>query len=203
MTTNDYVECKICKEEIRRNAVICSHCKSFQNWRRHLGLSSSFLSILLALISVITVFVTVLANTTIKNDSDIDSSVISWQRTFFNNQGKIVQVLVTDIFVTNSGKKPGIIKTFSVKGEGEDKFRYFQSEMQKPNDAYLNQSINSKIVEPGNSQLLRGYLVTNFDVSTFENIYSNSLLLLEVVNFSGEDQSIKLKVENRSPILFN
>jgi len=203
MNTNDYVECKICKEEIRRNAVICSHCKNFQNWRRHLGLSSSFLSILLALISVITVFVTVLANTTIKNDSDINASVISWQRTFFNNQGKMTQVLVTDIFVTNSGKKPGIIKAVSVKGNSENEFRYFQTKLQKTDDAYSHHSIDVKIVEPGNSQLLRIYLVTNFDVSTFEKVYSNSALLLEVVNFGGENQNIMLKVENRSPILFN
>ena len=78
MITNvdDYIDCKICKEKIHKDAIICTHCNNFQNWRRHLGLSSSFLSILLALISVSTVFITVLANTTIKNDMDVNFDVL-------------------------------------------------------------------------------------------------------------------------------
>jgi hypothetical protein len=114
----------------------------------------------------------------------------------------MTQVLVADIFVTNSGKKPGVIKSLSIKGEGEDKFRYFKSEMQKPNSAYLNQGIDTNIVEPGNSQLLRRYLATDFDVNAFESTYSNSSLLLEVVNFSGKTRKISLKVKNRTPMLF-
>ena len=200
---SDYIKCKICKENICRNAVICPHCKNFQNWRRHLGLSSTFLSILLALISVLTVFITVASNSMTKNDSGIHASVFSWQRAFFNKQGEMTQVLVTDIFVTNNGKKPGAIKAISVKGSDEDEFRYFQSGMQKTNDQYSNHGIDPKIVEAGNTLLLKRYLVTNLDVSTFENIYSNSVLLLEVINFSGENQDITLKVENTLPILFN
>ncbi|MCP4253996.1 MAG: hypothetical protein GY775_11415 [Candidatus Scalindua sp.] len=200
---SDYIKCKICKEDIRRNAVICSHCNSFQNWRRHLGLSSSFLSIMIAFISVLTVFITVASNSLTKKDSDINASVVSWQRAFFNKQGEMAQVLVADIFVTNNGKKPGAIKAISVKGINEDEFRYFRSEMQKTNDRYSNHGIDPKIVEPGNTLLLKRYLVTNLDISTFENVYSNSVLLLEVINFSGEDQNITLKVENTLPILFN
>ena len=115
----------------------------------------------------------------------------------------MTQVLVTDIFVTNNGKKPGAIKAISVKGSDEDEFRYFQSGMQKTNDQYSNHGIDPKIVEAGNTLLLKRYLVTNLDVSTFENIYSNSVLLLEVINFSGENQDITLKVENTLPILFD
>ncbi len=205
MSTNDsdYKKCKICKENISRNVVVCPHCNSFQNWRRHLGLSSTFLSILLALISVLTVFITVASNSMTKNDSDIDASVVSWQRVFFNKQGEMAQVLATDIFVTNNGKKPGAIKAISVKGSNEDEFRYFQSEIQKTNGQYSNYGVDPKIVEPGNTLLLKRYLVTNLDINTFENVYSNSVILLEVINFSGENQDITLTVENTLPILFN
>ena len=70
-------QCATCKEMIYSDAAKCVHCGSFQNWRRHYNFSSSLLSMMVAFISVLTIFVSVVMNSTIKNDSDINVSIIN------------------------------------------------------------------------------------------------------------------------------
>lgn len=204
MTTlvDDFKVCDKCKEKIHKDAVICIHCKSYQNWRRHLGLSSTFLSLLLALISVSTVFVTVLSSATVKNDSDINASIINWQRTYFNDRGKLTQVLIAEFFVTNSGKKPGALKSLSIKGADEEKFEYLRSGELESTSKYSHKEIKTQIIEPGKTLLLKRYLKIDMDVKAFENKYSNAALMLEVINFSGEQQKITLEVINKPPVFF-
>jgi len=48
------MKCRVCKEEIQEDALKCTNCGSFQNYRRHFNFSSSVLALLIALISVIT-----------------------------------------------------------------------------------------------------------------------------------------------------
>lgn len=50
--TTKLVPCRMCSTNIPDSAQKCVHCKSFQNWRRHLNFSSTVLSLLIALISV-------------------------------------------------------------------------------------------------------------------------------------------------------
>lgn len=52
------VQCLECKEEIRLGASKCIHCESYQDIRRFLGVSLTFLSLLIALISVAGLVVT-------------------------------------------------------------------------------------------------------------------------------------------------
>ena len=200
-STDNSVQCKICKEKIHKYALKCTHCGSFQNWRRHLGLSTSFLSILVALISVLTVFITIILDSSIKNDSDISASVINWQRTYFSDQSKLFQVLIVEIFITNSGKKPGAMKAFSIKGAGENKFQYLRyGEPESPSDSH--KEIMSKTIEPGNTLLLKANLKTLLTIKEFEDKYSNADLKLEIVNFSGREQDIIMEVKNSPPIFF-
>ena len=198
-----YKKCKICGENIRSDAVYCTHCNNFQNWRSYLGVSSTFLSILVALISVLTVFVAVVADSAIKNDSDIDASIINWERSFKVHQGHTAQILVAEIFITNSGKKPGAIKSISVKGSSDKEYTILQSKIENTLNEYSNIAVESEIIEPGRSMILRRYLITYIDVDTFNKEYSNSSLSIEVINFSGINQNIETKVENRSLLLPN
>jgi len=157
---------------------------------------------LLALISVSTVFVTVLSSSTIKDDSDIEASIINWQRTYVNDQGKLVQVLMADVFVTNNGKKPGAIKSLAIKRSGEGKYDFFRTgELVRTND-YSHKGIETQIVESGKTLLMQRYLKTKFDVKTFETVYTNAVLVLAVINFSGEQQDIRLEVKNNPPMFF-
>ena len=201
-STDKFIQCIICKEKIHIDAIKCPHCGSFQNWRRHLGISSSFLSIMVAFISVLTVFITVMSDSTIKNDSDVNASIISWQRTYFNDLGALTQVLIVEALVTNSGKKPAAIKAFSIKGAGEKQFQYLRSGPLEYTDMHPHREIKAQIVEPGKTLLLKHHLKTTVNVKVFEEKYSNSVLQLEVVNFSGKIQDIFMEVKNSPPIFF-
>lgn len=46
--------CRVCGEDIKASAQKCIRCDSYQDWRGRLGLSSTVLALLVALISVIT-----------------------------------------------------------------------------------------------------------------------------------------------------
>lgn len=47
--------CWACREDLSEGQVICLKCNSWQNWQRYMNLSSSTLSLLVALVSVSTV----------------------------------------------------------------------------------------------------------------------------------------------------
>lgn len=201
-STDQSLECITCREKVHKGAIKCTHCGSFQNWRRHLGLSSSFLSLVLAIISVLTVFITVVSDSTTKKDSDIDASIINWQRTYFSDSSRLSQVLIVETFVTNSGKKPAAIKAFSIKGAGEEQFHYLTSGPLEQTDRYSHKETKAQIVEPGKTLLLKNHLKTLLDVQAFEERYSNSVLQLEVVHFSGRKQDLVLEVKNLPPVFF-
>jgi hypothetical protein len=46
--------CRICGEDIKLSAIKCTHCDSYQDWRSSLTFSSTILSLLVALIAVLT-----------------------------------------------------------------------------------------------------------------------------------------------------
>lgn len=49
-------KCRFCKAELKTGSTFCTDCNHFQNWRRLLFFGTSTLSLLIALISVATVF---------------------------------------------------------------------------------------------------------------------------------------------------
>ncbi len=63
--------CKVCKEEIRGGARICTTCGSFQDWRRFMNISSSFLALIIALISVVSLATPVLKEALRPNDASV------------------------------------------------------------------------------------------------------------------------------------
>lgn len=201
-STDKFIQCSICKEKLIPGAIKCTHCGSFQNWRRHISFSSSFLSILLALISVTTVFITVTSESLTKNDSDIQASIINWQRTFFNDLGRFSQVLIVETFITNNGKRPAAIKAISLKGSGDKEFQYLGSGTHEVSDDYSHEEITAQIVEPGKTLILKNHIKTLLDAETFTKKYSNSEIRIEVVNFSGKKQNIEIDIKDTTPIFF-
>ncbi len=201
-TLDKFTHCVLCKEKIPKGAIKCAHCGSFQNWRRHLGFSSSFLSLMVAFISVLTVLITILSNLSKANDSDIKVSIINWQRVPFNDQGRLSQVLILEAFVTNAGQRPGALKNFSIKGSGENRFQYMRSGQPEVGNAYSPKEVKAQIVEPGKTLLIKEHIKTLWDIKTFEEKFTNSDLRIEVVNFSGKIQEIILKIRNSPPRFF-
>lgn len=54
--------CVRCNNDIPSSARFCTHCNSYQDWRRHLNFSSTFLALIIAAISVITSFYNVVGD---------------------------------------------------------------------------------------------------------------------------------------------
>jgi hypothetical protein len=190
------IDCIVCKEKIHQYAIKCVHCGSFQNWRRHLNLSSTFLSIMLAFVSVLTVFFSVALDSVNKNNSDLKVSIINWQRQI-TSRGD--QVLVVEAIVTNTGKKPGVIKTFSIKGSGEKEFHHMRIGL--PNfNKNIAITLSPQIIEPGKTIILTKHLINErLGAKSFEKLYANTDLLVELINFNGKSQKIVIEIRDTPP----
>jgi hypothetical protein len=97
-SAQDWTSCSMCREVIPKGALICRSCKNFQDWRRHFGLSSTILSLLVALVAVLNTTIPVLINAGKPNHSDVRCSVLHWGRTD------------ADLVVVNRGTRPAVVK---------------------------------------------------------------------------------------------
>jgi hypothetical protein len=52
--SDETVECLCCRESIKKNAVKCTKCDSYQDWRRYLSVSNLTLGLLVALVANLT-----------------------------------------------------------------------------------------------------------------------------------------------------
>ena len=93
----DTKPCKVCGEPIKRVARVCVHCNNYQNWRSELNISGTVLSLLVALLSVLTVLVPV-----IKEALTIKNSSLS-----FAFQGATDTTI--SVLSTNQGARPGSV----------------------------------------------------------------------------------------------
>jgi hypothetical protein len=89
--------CAVCGEKIATVALKCIHCESYQDFRRYSPLSSTILSLIIALISVATLAVPILKKTFQGENSEILISTV------------IPEDRKVSVFVSNSGTRPGAI----------------------------------------------------------------------------------------------
>lgn len=91
--------CRDCNEEINSDAKKCRHCGSYQNWQYRLNLSNSVIALLIALISVSTLFTQVVIQAAKKDNS----SVIMVFQGIENDK--------ITILASNTGNRPAIIRS--------------------------------------------------------------------------------------------
>ncbi len=89
--------CRVCGEDIKLAARKCIHCDSWQDWRGDVGVSTTILSLLIALFSVTTALLPAVDDYMRPDDS---SFKFSFQR---------VSESGFSIFVSNEGKMPGTV----------------------------------------------------------------------------------------------
>ena len=65
--------CLFCHSEIERDAILCVHCNSFQNWRRILILGSSFAALIVASISFLPVGISYIRDIMTPKNSNISA----------------------------------------------------------------------------------------------------------------------------------
>ncbi|WP_127749604.1 hypothetical protein [Parasedimentitalea marina] len=100
--------CIECKHVIPAGALKCKECNSFQDWRRFLALSSTTLSLIVALLSVSGIVVPLLIETLSEKKAVLASKVVS-----------IGDVNIT-VLVANSGTLDGYVGTVSVLADGSE-----------------------------------------------------------------------------------
>lgn len=94
------VRCQSCRGIIEKGATKCIHCDSYQNWRRHINVSSTVLALLVALISVLTTSIPIIKNALVGENSDI---LVIYQ----NYEKKLAYFTFIG---ANSGSRPGGIR---------------------------------------------------------------------------------------------
>jgi len=86
--------CRVCASQINSAAKKCIECDSYQDWRGALGISSNILSLLVALIAVLTAAVPVLTKALTPDKSDVRVSI------------QVLSDQNLSIFVSNTGNRP-------------------------------------------------------------------------------------------------
>jgi hypothetical protein len=74
-TVSDAKPCKVCGEAIKRSARKCIHCDSYQDWHANIGMSTTVLSLLVALVAVLTPAVPVMKTTFSSKNSSLSFSL--------------------------------------------------------------------------------------------------------------------------------
>lgn len=184
--------CRVCKEPIKRGALKCRNCDSYQDWRRFFGVSSSVLSVLVALFSVLTVLVTTASHVFTKDDSDVRASVFNIRTDSLTFRGKVYPTFVVEIFVTNVGTRPGAIKTVLIKLPGETKLR--DMVLIPKSSANLAVSPTTAILESGRSDIMSAHVLLEK-----EQTFSDFELVVETISFRNVSQGLDLRVNGLVP----
>ena len=89
--------CRFCREPLPPRAVYCTKCSNFQDWRRFFSVSSVVLSLLIALLSVLST-----GGPTIVRVLTPNRSRIEIKAAYLSNTG-------LNVVVSNTGNRPGFI----------------------------------------------------------------------------------------------
>lgn len=119
--------CIECRSEIPDGAMKCVHCNAYQTWRRHIRFSSTFLPLLVALVSVSGLVIPIIGNAIRDRDSNLAAQVISIGevtgrvRNLTLGADPDTEVLADlsycmsfSVLVRNTGGAPGIVKEANI-----------------------------------------------------------------------------------------
>jgi hypothetical protein len=165
--------CKICAEPIKIAARKCIHCDSYQDWRSKINFSSTVLSLVVALVSVLTVAVPVVIQTLTPKDSNLK----------FQIAGASEDTL--SILVTNSGTRPGFVRQFA-----DLTARYGATELKTRLLIRGKDKGGGHLLEPGKSEVLEFYYSANPDDKPLHSgtyMVGHCTLLILYTNFADDE----------------
>jgi hypothetical protein len=135
-TVDETKPCRVCGEKIKKIARVCIHCNNYQDWRADLNISSTVLSLLVALFGVLTVALPAIKNFVTPNKSSLS---FSFQGIYGDTIG---------ILASNNGNRPGTVRSpievLIVDTAGKLRFEL----------NLLNSDSGAYVVEPSKSILL-------------------------------------------------
>jgi hypothetical protein len=121
--------CTQCRAIIPSDARICNECKSFQDWRGYLSVSSTMLALLVALVSVVTTAAPVIVRELTPLRSHVVAGSPVWNITENVSQ---LSVIVTNVGTLPAALSQGVIDSANVS----DSVR-IESALVNPADSYL------------------------------------------------------------------
>jgi len=175
--------CCECKELMPKGASKCTHCGSFQNWRRYLSLSSVVLSLLVALISVSTVGISVFRDNIISKYAKLDVVILNQESD-----------LKFQLLIRNAGNAPGLIGNLSrplIWEDGEYDVVLF------PYDPVKREYHDWPLSIPENSfrvMMVAGKLQSAPDYTATKEKFGCKLEF-SVIQLSGDEMSHKISCE--------
>src|SRR5262249_50643423 len=181
-TPPDSKPCVVCREPIRRSARKCIHCDSYQDWlRARLPVSTSVLSLLVALVTVSTAAVPVIEDAIKPRNSNLS----------FSFQGADDYSLA--VIASNQGVRPGTV--------GQSAGLSMSGRLHVPLNRYISQQEETRIgsgvaviIEPGTSLLINfsGYRPEGKE----DDAYSGPCLLrIKRTDFVGKFIEHKIDVD--------
>jgi hypothetical protein len=150
----EMAHCQQCRLAIPDTAQICTHCQSYQDWRRWFSVSSTVLALLTALISVLSFALPNFIQLLHSPRSEMAAPIISME-------GTTVRLLVI-----NNGDAPGMF----VRARSRSEYLAGATKIRLRDD-------QKAIIEPGNNLLM-------FDVIPLlseDESYRNSLEMLQLI----------------------
>jgi hypothetical protein len=175
--TSTYVgkkPCVICGEKIPVAAIKCTHCETFQDWRRYVGFSTTFLALLTALVSVVSASLPGFVEFLKGHDSKIAVAFQSDDR-----QGGIL------LLASNSGDRPG--------GIAEVILRVPVTNQQKNFAGILDERVAHSVLSPQQSTQFRVMFFFREGKPDAKDVGDNCELLVRTAEFSGRSGSFSFR----------
>jgi hypothetical protein len=176
--------CKVCGEEIKLSAKKCIHCDTFQDWRSSLSFSTTVLSLLVALVSVLTAAIPVL-------NKEFTGKYSSLNFSYQSASQKYIFILAS-----NTGNRPGTIRggTLSI---GDLNLPLGVGDV----------DINSVFIIDENKNVLVKFSIgssENYNIQEFSHRFKDSTYLKNLscsininhTNFSGASETSNVKIPN-------
>jgi hypothetical protein len=160
--------CKICKEPINSEARKCIHCQSDQGWRSRLSVSTAMMSLLVALVSVLTVAIPVIKTLVTPENSEL----------VFAPQGATAETI--SVLVSNKGIRAGSVRSGAVVLDDGALLILHIYGMAKN---------EPKIIEPGKTELIKLYSVAHLEEIPTPNQCTLRLVHMDFRGTRGEAQA--------------
>lgn len=162
--------CVICGEKIPAPAIKCTHCESFQDWRRYVSFSTTVLALLTALVSVISASLPGIVELFRGHDSSL---AVAFQTD--DREGGIL------LLASNSGDRPG--------GIAEIILRVPVKLQQKTFSGILDERVAHSVLSPQQSTQFRVMFFFEEGKPSEQDIGDKCELVVRTAEFSGRPGS--------------
>ena len=196
----DKNNCKVCNLPISKRATKCPECSSFQNWRRYLNTSESFLALLVALASVLAFAIPVFSEAIKPNKSVLRLSkplvesaylelVEERKQENVSPKDKVVVVIRIPIQVSNGGKRPGHIASLrmpkmTVHINSDEEYWFWETKLDEPLSVPPEDGVVLEL--PIYGYINRGLLEQSSQVSHPEGTWLASFeMVVDAVDYDG------------------